>query len=138
MTRLVFFFFHILAIPLLQPEEPPLSVLHIQYPEWPDHGVPGDTIAVREVLKRIYHLPADLGPIVVHCRFSSELTIFCWPGIYIQLIFYLFLHISKWVFFLSQCRYRENWCILYNSPYNPESPHWRHVCFRSSQHCHQF
>ncbi|XXG46683.1 hypothetical protein AAC387_Pa02g1466 [Persea americana] len=56
-----------LEVKYKEPEEPPLSVLHIQYPEWPDHGVPGDTIALREVLKRIYHLPADLGPIVVHC-----------------------------------------------------------------------
>ncbi|CAK9140274.1 unnamed protein product [Ilex paraguariensis] len=48
-------------------EEPPLSVLHIQYPEWPDHGVPKDTFSVREILKRIYGLPPSLGPIVVHC-----------------------------------------------------------------------
>ncbi|KAL2467546.1 Protein-tyrosine-phosphatase PTP1 [Forsythia ovata] len=48
-------------------EEPPLSVLHIQYPEWPDHGVPKDTVAVREILKRVYGVPPSLGPIVVHC-----------------------------------------------------------------------
>ncbi|KAL6010688.1 tyrosine protein phosphatase 1 [Asimina triloba] len=48
-------------------EEPPHSVLHIQYPEWPDHGVPEDTRAVREILNRIYHLQPALGPIVVHC-----------------------------------------------------------------------
>ncbi|CAH2042873.1 unnamed protein product [Thlaspi arvense] len=48
-------------------EGPPLSVLHIQYPEWPDHGVPNDTIAVREILKRTYSPPPTLGPIVVHC-----------------------------------------------------------------------
>ncbi|XP_045832980.1 protein-tyrosine-phosphatase PTP1 [Trifolium pratense] len=48
-------------------ENTPLSVLHIQYPEWPDHGVPNDTLAVREILKRLYHLPPNLGPIVVHC-----------------------------------------------------------------------
>ncbi|KAK3039294.1 hypothetical protein RJ639_026678 [Escallonia herrerae] len=48
-------------------EEPPLSVLHIQYPEWPDHGVPKDTIAVREIFKTLYNLPPSLGPIVVHC-----------------------------------------------------------------------
>lgn len=47
--------------------EPPLPVLHIQYPEWPDHGVPKDTVAVREILKRLYHVPPDLGPIIVHC-----------------------------------------------------------------------
>ncbi|KAK9216466.1 hypothetical protein WN944_008475 [Citrus x changshan-huyou] len=52
---------------LLQSEEPPMSVLHIQYPEWPDHGVPRDTLAVREILKRIYNLPPNFGPIVVHC-----------------------------------------------------------------------
>uniref|UniRef100_A0A1D1XGQ2 protein-tyrosine-phosphatase n=1 Tax=Anthurium amnicola TaxID=1678845 RepID=A0A1D1XGQ2_9ARAE len=48
-------------------EEPPLPVLHIQYPEWPDHGAPEDTVAVRDILKRMYHVPPDLGPIVVHC-----------------------------------------------------------------------
>ncbi|KAL0302327.1 UNVERIFIED_CONTAM: Protein-tyrosine-phosphatase PTP1, partial [Sesamum angustifolium] len=48
-------------------EEPPLSVLHVQYPEWPDHGVPKDTLAVREIFKRIAGLPPRLGPIVVHC-----------------------------------------------------------------------
>ena len=47
-----------------------MAVLHIQYPEWSDHGVPNDTLAVREMLKRLYHLPPDLGPIVVHCRYS--------------------------------------------------------------------
>ncbi|WCJ44106.1 protein tyrosine phosphatase 1 [Euphorbia peplus] len=48
-------------------EEPPRFVLHIQYPEWPDHGVPKDTLAVREILKRLYEVPPSLGPIVVHC-----------------------------------------------------------------------
>jgi protein tyrosine phosphatase len=48
-------------------DDPPLSVLHIQYPEWPDHGVPKDTITVREIFKRIYNIPATLGPIIVHC-----------------------------------------------------------------------
>ncbi|CAJ2629744.1 unnamed protein product [Trifolium pratense] len=48
-------------------EDTPLSVLHNQYPKWPDHGVPNDTLAVREILKRLYHLPPNLGPIVVHC-----------------------------------------------------------------------
>ncbi|KAL4283819.1 hypothetical protein GQ457_16G020280 [Hibiscus cannabinus] len=48
-------------------EDPPLSVLHIQYPEWPDHGVPTDTLAVREILKRILQVPVNIGPILVHC-----------------------------------------------------------------------
>ncbi|KAM2275618.1 hypothetical protein ACFX1X_034625 [Malus domestica] len=52
---------------LLQSEEPPMSVLHLQYPEWPDHGVPNNTIAVREILKRLYNVPPNHGPIVVHC-----------------------------------------------------------------------
>ncbi|GKV32344.1 hypothetical protein SLEP1_g40960 [Rubroshorea leprosula] len=48
-------------------DKPPLSVLHFQYPEWPDHGVPADTFAVREIFKRLYHVPVNIGPIVVHC-----------------------------------------------------------------------
>ncbi|VVA11702.1 PREDICTED: receptor-type [Prunus dulcis] len=52
-------------------EEAPISVLHIQYPQWPDHGVPENTIAVREILKRAMYQVApaipDSGPIVVHC-----------------------------------------------------------------------
>ncbi|KAL0391844.1 UNVERIFIED_CONTAM: Protein-tyrosine-phosphatase PTP1 [Sesamum radiatum] len=45
-------------------EEPPLSVLHVQYPEWPDHGVPKDTLAVREIFKRIAGLPLGLGQLL--------------------------------------------------------------------------
>ncbi|XP_021833412.1 protein-tyrosine-phosphatase PTP1 isoform X2 [Prunus avium] len=57
----------LLEVDYKESEEPPMSVLHIQYPEWPDHGVPEDSIAVREILKRIYQVPPNLGPIVVHC-----------------------------------------------------------------------
>ncbi|XP_027076177.1 protein-tyrosine-phosphatase PTP1 isoform X1 [Coffea arabica] len=56
-----------LEVKYKESEEPPLNVLHIQYPEWPDHGVPRDTLAVREILKRLYDVPPSLGPIVVHC-----------------------------------------------------------------------
>ncbi|XP_022773496.1 protein-tyrosine-phosphatase PTP1 isoform X2 [Durio zibethinus] len=52
---------------MVKSEDPPVSVLHIQYPEWPDHGVPTNTLAVREILKRVLQVPANLGPIVVHC-----------------------------------------------------------------------
>ncbi|XP_047322646.1 protein-tyrosine-phosphatase PTP1-like [Impatiens glandulifera] len=45
----------------------PSSVLHIQYPKWPDFGVPKDTFAVREILRQTYFIPPSLGPIVVHC-----------------------------------------------------------------------
>ncbi|RAL38754.1 hypothetical protein DM860_013435 [Cuscuta australis] len=48
-------------------EEPPLYVLHFQYPSWPDHGVPKDSIVVREILKYLISVPPSLGPIVVHC-----------------------------------------------------------------------
>ncbi|CAH9087932.1 unnamed protein product [Cuscuta europaea] len=48
-------------------EEPPLHVLHFQYPAWPDHGVPKDTILVREIVKHLVTVPPSLGPIVVHC-----------------------------------------------------------------------
>ncbi|XP_009796944.1 protein-tyrosine-phosphatase PTP1 [Nicotiana tabacum] len=51
----------------IESKEPPLCVLHIQYPDWPDHGVPKDTLAVREILKQTSSVPPSLGPIVVHC-----------------------------------------------------------------------
>ncbi|AEE35241.1 protein tyrosine phosphatase 1 [Arabidopsis thaliana] len=58
-------------------EDQPMSVLHIQYPEWPDHGVPKDTVAVREILKRLYQVPPSLGPIIVHCRYRKNWNILC-------------------------------------------------------------
>ncbi|XP_026407100.1 protein-tyrosine-phosphatase PTP1-like [Papaver somniferum] len=48
-------------------EEPAHNVLHIQYLEWPDMGVPDGTLEIRDIVKRIYHIPPVLGPIVVHC-----------------------------------------------------------------------
>ncbi|KAI3896182.1 hypothetical protein MKW92_013411, partial [Papaver armeniacum] len=48
-------------------EEPLHSVIHVQYPEWPDFGVPYNTLPVRVILKMIYHIPRDLGSIIVHC-----------------------------------------------------------------------
>ncbi|KMT20049.1 hypothetical protein BVRB_1g000680 [Beta vulgaris subsp. vulgaris] len=56
-----------LEVTKAESEEAPLSVLHIQYPEWPDHGVPKNSLAVREIVSRTYHLPPGVGPIVVHC-----------------------------------------------------------------------
>ncbi|XP_055831794.1 protein-tyrosine-phosphatase PTP1-like [Solanum dulcamara] len=56
-----------LEVKYIESKEPPLCVLHIQYPDWPDHGVPKDTLAVREILKRTSSVPPSLGPIVVHC-----------------------------------------------------------------------
>ncbi|XP_062204389.1 protein-tyrosine-phosphatase PTP1-like [Phragmites australis] len=42
------------------------SVLHIEYPDWPDHGVPTNTDAVRQIWKRVHHIPRE-HPIVAHC-----------------------------------------------------------------------
>ncbi|XP_015166901.1 protein-tyrosine-phosphatase PTP1-like isoform X2 [Solanum tuberosum] len=56
-----------LEVNYIESKEPPLCVLHIQYPDWPDHGVPKDTLAVREILKQTFSVPPSLGPIVVHC-----------------------------------------------------------------------
>ncbi|XP_059299384.1 protein-tyrosine-phosphatase PTP1-like isoform X2 [Lycium ferocissimum] len=56
-----------LEVNYIESKEPPLCVLHIQYPDWPDHGVPKDTVAVREILKQTSSVPPSLGPIVVHC-----------------------------------------------------------------------
>ncbi|XP_051229457.1 protein-tyrosine-phosphatase PTP1 [Lolium perenne] len=42
------------------------TVLHIQHSTWPDHGVPDDSSTVRNILKRLYHIPRE-HPIVAHC-----------------------------------------------------------------------
>lgn len=42
------------------------SVLHIQYPKWPDKGVPEDGTAVQQILKILYYIPRE-HPIIVHC-----------------------------------------------------------------------
>nr|XP_043609583.1 protein-tyrosine-phosphatase PTP1-like [Erigeron canadensis] len=44
-----------------------LPVLHIHYPKWPDMGVPKETNVVREIFRRLCHLPSTQVPIVVHC-----------------------------------------------------------------------
>ncbi|XP_066356600.1 protein-tyrosine-phosphatase PTP1-like [Miscanthus floridulus] len=41
-------------------------VLHLAYPDWPDHGVPTNTDAVRQIWKRLHHIPTE-HPIVIHC-----------------------------------------------------------------------
>ncbi|KAG8093668.1 hypothetical protein GUJ93_ZPchr0012g20746 [Zizania palustris] len=42
------------------------SVLHIEYPDWPDHGVPTNTNAVRQIRKWLYHI-STVHPMIVHC-----------------------------------------------------------------------
>ncbi|KAL5704217.1 protein-tyrosine-phosphatase [Ranunculus cassubicifolius] len=56
-----------LDVNYIESDGPAHTVLHIQYPKWPDHGVPTETVAVRDILKMIYHVPPSLGPLVVHC-----------------------------------------------------------------------
>ena len=76
-----------------------MSVLHIQYPEWPDHGVPRDTIAVREIFKRVHQVSPNLGPIVVHCRLPYCLLLF------VMLSTIGDTHISETTSSIVQCRY---------------------------------
>ncbi|KAK1361653.1 Protein-tyrosine-phosphatase PTP1 [Heracleum sosnowskyi] len=48
-------------------EEPPLSVLHVLYRDWPDKGVPEGTLALRKIWRRLSTVPPVTGPILVHC-----------------------------------------------------------------------
>ncbi|XP_021760463.1 protein-tyrosine-phosphatase PTP1-like isoform X1 [Chenopodium quinoa] len=59
--------FRHLEVTKAESKEPPLSVLHIQYLGWPDHGTPKDTLAVREIFRRTFHQSPSVGPILVHC-----------------------------------------------------------------------
>ncbi|KAJ8557844.1 hypothetical protein K7X08_004610 [Anisodus acutangulus] len=67
-----------LEVNYIESKEPPLCVLHIQYPDWPDHGVPKDTLAVCEILKQTSNVPPSLGPIVVHCSAGIGLSELGW------------------------------------------------------------
>ncbi|XP_062182022.1 protein-tyrosine-phosphatase PTP1-like, partial [Phragmites australis] len=42
------------------------SLLHIEHSEWPDHGVPNNSTAVRQIIKRLKYIPRE-HPIVAHC-----------------------------------------------------------------------
>ncbi|KNA12904.1 hypothetical protein SOVF_121410 [Spinacia oleracea] len=56
-----------LEVTKAESNEPPLSVMHIQYLEWPDHGTPTHSLPVREIFRRTFHLPPNVRPILVHC-----------------------------------------------------------------------
>ncbi|GKB02037.1 protein-tyrosine-phosphatase PTP1, partial [Tanacetum coccineum] len=47
--------------------DPPRPVLHIFFPDWPDNGAPRETLAVREIYRRLNNMPSSQVPVVVHC-----------------------------------------------------------------------
>lgn len=47
--------------------EPPFTVLHYEYLEWPDYSVPLSTRSVRELIRALFNIPPRTGPFVVHC-----------------------------------------------------------------------
>jgi protein tyrosine phosphatase len=53
---------------LVKSAEPPLTVLHYEYLEWPDYYVPLSTRSVRELIRALFNIPPQAGPFVVHCR----------------------------------------------------------------------
>ncbi|WOG97330.1 hypothetical protein DCAR_0416670 [Daucus carota subsp. sativus] len=56
-----------LEVKYKESEEPPLSVLHILYLDWPDDGVPKGTLTLRKIWRRLSTVLPIKGPIVVHC-----------------------------------------------------------------------
>ncbi|GJP37409.1 hypothetical protein CLOM_g21815 [Closterium sp. NIES-68] len=45
----------------------PLSLLHLHYLDWPDHGVPRDTESIRDLMRFLRDSPVSSGPFVIHC-----------------------------------------------------------------------
>ena len=99
---------------ILQSEEEPMSVLHIQYPEWPDHWVPKDTIAVREILKRIYLVPPNLGPVMVHCRFSSSAHVYA-SKYAMMMLCKSFVHLSETLSHSAGIGRTGTYCAIHNT-----------------------
>ena len=52
-----------------EPGAPPLEVTQFHYTVWPDHGVPSNTSAMLNIIKRIrkLHPYSDPQPLLVHC-----------------------------------------------------------------------
>ncbi len=53
---------------MMQSAEPPITVVHYEYLDWPDFSTPPSTLAVRELVRALYSIPPQAGPFVVHCR----------------------------------------------------------------------
>lgn len=60
---------------LLQSDAAPHTLIHLEFRDWPDFGVPSSTAPVREMMKSLHCVPANAGPYVVHCRYVSNLAL---------------------------------------------------------------
>lgn len=47
--------------------ESPLSLLHLHFLDWPDHGVPRSTESIRDLIRFLRESAIYRGPFVVHC-----------------------------------------------------------------------
>ncbi|GJY25917.1 protein-tyrosine-phosphatase PTP1 [Tanacetum coccineum] len=56
-----------LEVNYAESHDPPRPVLHIFFPDWPDNGAPRETLAVREIYRRLNNMPSSQVPVVVHC-----------------------------------------------------------------------
>ncbi|CAK9208557.1 unnamed protein product [Sphagnum jensenii] len=57
----------ILEVQDIKSAEPPITVVHYEYLDWPDFSTPPSTLAVRELVRALYSIPPQAGPFVVHC-----------------------------------------------------------------------
>ncbi|KAH9537671.1 hypothetical protein CY35_16G065300 [Sphagnum magellanicum] len=57
----------ILEVQDIKSAEPPITVVHYEYLDWPDTSTPSSTRAVRELVRALYSIPPQAGPFVVHC-----------------------------------------------------------------------
>ncbi|CAM6109969.1 unnamed protein product [Calypogeia fissa] len=45
----------------------PHTLIHLEFRDWPDFGVPSSTAPVREMIRSLHWIPANAGPYIVHC-----------------------------------------------------------------------
>ncbi|CAI8056628.1 Receptor-type tyrosine-protein phosphatase alpha [Geodia barretti] len=66
------------SVQLTESSEPALSVTQFHFTAWPDHGVPDYATSLLAFHKKVkkHHKPF-MGPIIVHCRTGTLITIDC-------------------------------------------------------------
>ena len=77
-------------------------------------GFQRTTIVVREILKRIYLVPPNLGPVMVHCRFSSSVHVYA-SKYAMMMLCKSFVHLSETLSHSAGIGRTWTYCVIHNT-----------------------